>query len=320
MKLSGTTKLSALQYDKKSGEILGFDLINPDQSALHIDLREYRKKDGNVMSNHALKQAVYASYRFLVENVPAATAVFESNAHTFPKGIVFNHADDVHVASTFSYLRNGEPDTKKPVFISGDLFQKNRVYRGLEDVFKTAKGGAWYAYLPIEILLHEHVHASYELQDWKNQPVNTYQKDLDNRRVPERERLAIAFVNEVIRKPTGQMIRDENDYFLSGMPHDGMLKNRVQMDVNKLRLGPIPDALKHYSHPKPEKSLDEVMQFYPPDALLTEMLAENKRALIRQQLSGLFNIEQQMVIYARLHAQLMLHSPVRDSHEALLTM
>lgn len=316
MKLSGTSKLSALQYDANSGEVLGFDVINPNHSLLHIDLHQYRKKAGDVMSNHALKLAVYELYQFLAENVPAATAVFESDAHTFPKGIVFNHADEPHVASTFSYLKGGEPDTKKPFVITGDLFLKGRAYRGLEDVFNKAQGGAWYASLPAEILLHEHVHASYELQDWKNQPVDGYQKDLDKRRVPERERLAISFVNEVLRKPIGQVIRDENDYFLPGMPKNGMLKERVEMDINKLRMGAVPDALKHYSHPVLVKNLDDVMQWRLLDTLLTE----NKRTAIQQQLSTFFNAEQQSVIYERLHAQLMQHRPAPDGHEALLMM
>lgn len=251
-RLQGNSVLMPMQYSSVTGEAIGFDIVNPSNSVVHIDLSQYSKKEGNILTNHHIRQSLYEKYSFLVDNVPAATAVFESNANTYPRGFVFKDADDKNVFTTIGYKKNGEPAKQLPVTITGNLLTEDRVYLGKVDLQHPllATGGVWYHYLPEEVLLHEHCHASYELQDWTSHSIQDYKEALNHKLVPEREIVPIDLVNETMRKPRGQALRDATDYFSSQFPSNGVHGDDAAMSIDALRHGPIPDALKHYSHPK----------------------------------------------------------------------
>ncbi len=251
-RLQGNSILGAMQYDKVTDMALGFDIFNPNKSVVHINLSQYSKKDSDNASNNLLRQFVYEKYAFLAENVPAATALFESNAKTFPKGFVLLDADDKDVFSYMGYLKDGKPGKQLPVSIKGNVLAEDRVYRGKSGFWDilTPEGGVWYRYHPEEVLLHEHCHASMELQDWTPHAQRDYDDMLKQRIVPIREVVPIEFVNETMLKPREQPPRDPDDYFTIRIPADGVRGVDRPTDIEALRHGPIPDELKQYSHPK----------------------------------------------------------------------
>lgn len=91
--LTGNSHVSELQIDEKTNAITGFDIINPNNTKLHVDLSLYSKAAQSVESANKLKEAVYEIYDFRVKHVPTATAIYEQQASKYPNGIVWAQPD-----------------------------------------------------------------------------------------------------------------------------------------------------------------------------------------------------------------------------------
>jgi len=175
-------------------------------------------------------------------------------------GFVLTKPEQHAALSSMRYLPNGLPDKKFPVIISGDLLADDRVYKGqTHSSTPSSEAGTWHQLLVHEVVLHEHCHASLELQDWTSHAFTDYKKSVKNRVVPVREYAPIDFVNETLRKPRGQAPRDPQDYFMT-RPANANKGVDLPLNPELLKVGPIPQALHRYT--KPELiALDELVSF-----------------------------------------------------------
>lgn len=273
-KLEGNSKLENRQINPETQELLSFDIKNPNGSTLHIDLSTYSRTSESAKSANALREAVFENYKFLAENVPAATAVFESNAREFPQGITWQKPGTMGLWNKSSPGKGDNTDNPQttPVMMTGNL----RLPSGADPIQSSggashedaraqeylAKDKTWNMHLSPEALLHEHIHATREYQNWlstqaqldKNTQadINIPRDNLTEKMRLENEGMAIEFVNKTILAPLGIPERDPNAY-RTVKPANAAIQTRYEYsedDKEKLRNGPIPEELKSYSHPK----------------------------------------------------------------------
>lgn len=273
-KLEGNSKLGNRQIDPETQELRGFDVINPNGSTLHIELSAYSRTSEASGSANKLRETVFENYQFLVENVPAATAVFESNAREFPKGVTWQKPGAIGLWNKSSPGKgdNTENPQTAPVIMTGNL----NLPSGADPI--QSSGGAshedaraqeyfskdktWNMHLSPEALLHEHVHATPEYQNWQSTQAQLDKNAKSGINIPrdnlmevirlENEGKAIEFVNKTMLSPLGIPERDPNAYRtvkpsnITVQPRD----NYSEHDKNRLHNGPIPEELQSYSHPR----------------------------------------------------------------------
>lgn len=280
--LVGNSKVGELQYDKITGAITGFDIVNPNNTKLHIDLSLYSKTSQSISSANKLKESVYQYYGFLAEHVPAATALFENNAKMFPKGVVWaapqvpglwadsvgkgleyteknNRIDQLskkyHVDMRGKALMTGNltlPGGGGPIETSGGSSYEDALAQDY-----LGKDGKWHKQTPQEALLHEHAHLAPPLQNFysvsQQRSIHPAlpQENIKMRTRVENETRAIEFVNAVMLRPMGIPERDPSKYF-EIKPSNIVAPARMaykQHDFENLHHTPIPKSLDGYSKP-----------------------------------------------------------------------
>jgi hypothetical protein len=280
--LVGNSHVSEMQRDKITGAITGFDIINPNNTKLHIDLSLYSKTSQTVDSADKLKEAVYKNYEFLAEHVPAATAVFENNVKMFPKGVVWAgpQVPGLWADAVGKGVEINEKDAKVKELstkLGFDMKDKALMTGNLKlptgaGPIETAGGGThedalaqdylgkdrkWHKQTPQEALMHEHAHLVPELQNFHTiselRVINpgVPPDNLKDKTRLENEGKAIEFVNQVMMKPVGIPERDPDKY-REVKPADIEAPARTAynfMDLESLHQGPIPKSLSTYSQP-----------------------------------------------------------------------
>jgi hypothetical protein len=124
------------------------------------------------------------------------------------------------------------------------------------------KDGTWGAQISPEALLHEHVHATREYQNWlsiqtqyelnKIAGINIPAQNLKEVIRLENEAKAIEFVNKTMLSPLGVSERDPNEY-RTVKPANVSVQSRqeyTEEDKERLRSGIVPEELKEYSQPR----------------------------------------------------------------------
>ncbi len=278
-RLTGNSELGPRQLDPVTGVLVGFDIKNPDGSKLHVDLRDYGRPQETDHSAGRLRETVYQTYDFLARNVPAATPVFESIAREFPRGMIWVKPEKNGLWNEISPGKGDDPGDpgRDPVQLTGNL----RLPRG-NDAIATGGGamhsdaaaqdylgkdGKWHSQLPAEALLHELVHSTRELQNWRSVEAEAAFLSQQGRSVPvenlkelirlENEARAIELVNQSMLAPLGVGERDPSAYRINKPASVAPLprSDYATEDTEKLRHAGVPEELASYSRPNIEPLL-----------------------------------------------------------------
>lgn len=253
-KLINNSKITNEVFETESGIVKGFDVVNPNGSKVHIDLSQYVSKSHEWYQSEStpeLRREVYTAYKALVENVPAATPLFENIAENFPQGIsheksdylgAFNNSPGKNSSNTSSPL-----DT--PIVILGNISlpkmnghdQPGKYYMGVDR--------QWHTNSPVEVLLHELGHSSSKLQNWTPAGIALYNQDLAQGIAPKDEKRTMEFLSTVLRVPIGKVAEDLESYSLK-RPDNLVPAPNPPKDFEGLRHGQIPKLFEEYSQPK----------------------------------------------------------------------
>jgi len=300
-KLAGNAKLSALVKDAE-GNLLGFVVDNPLGPDLNVDLHLLTIKNATAAQNNQLRKVVYDTYALGVKAVPAFTPLLECVAES---ATVVVHSDADWEGMRFVFvpvLQPNKPVTNFYANIQGNpllpdslhafsfggithdviLEQQNKYYLG--------KDGRWYTTNPLELVSHELAHGCGKLQGWTQAAEGAYVRDLQSGKVPEYEIKAISFVNTTLLEPRGLPGRVPESYY-QAKPESAAQGATAPLDaddIEKLRHGTIPAALKAYSQPvlnavdidEPQSRLSQALELAgvceaPQSALIAERILEN---------------------------------------------
>jgi hypothetical protein len=253
IRLDGNSKVSEPLTDKNTGEILSFEIANPNGSKLHVDMTRYIAVSHFWLASKPtseLRQDVYDAYKYLTENIPATTPLLEDIASEFPMGVLHEKADQMgaYNNSPGKNSSNASSPIDTPAVVIGNINlpklngfeQPARQYHGVD--------GKWYVNSDAEVLMHELAHSSKKLQNWTPEGIKQYDLDIALKVTPENERRAMEFVNATMRAPSGKMLEDTSTYF-EKRPESLPTNTASELDVDKLLLGNIPKEFAGYSSP-----------------------------------------------------------------------
>jgi hypothetical protein len=330
LKLVGNSTVSPMQYDKETEAAIGFDIQNPNGTKLHVELPQYLRQSEASHSANKLRAQVYHDFKFLAENVPAATPMFESIANDYPKGIAFQRADKFGLWNESPGKNENTLDPKSaPAVITGNL----RLTEG-DSPLQSGGGGAstdmkahhflgkdgkWHVHTHEEALLHELSHSVKNLQNMLSAkemleenakagviiPVENVKINIRQ----ENEARAIALVNKVLASPLRRPEQAPDSY---GMMRPfgtnfQSAKAYTSAEMDALKRVPIPEELSALSQPK-VKEISHKTQFESTSSL-TPM---QKNIAVGEQLNSLTSDQQEILKkYPEHKAQIETHQQSR---------
>jgi hypothetical protein len=273
LRLENNSIVQPMQYDAATGTATGFDISNPDGSKLHVQLPQYLRQSETSQSANKLRVQVYEDFKFLAENTPAATPMFESVARDYPKGVAFLKADKMGLWNETPGKNENTLDPKShPAIITGNL----RLPEGDSPMLTggggvvsdkkaqhfLGKDGKWHAHTHEEALLHELAHSVKTLQNMLSVAEVLEQNAKSGISIPmenvkinirlENESRAIELVNRVLSAPLGRPEQEPSSYNM--MRPFGVKVNLPKSyspeELDKLKVVPVPLELKEFSQPK----------------------------------------------------------------------
>jgi hypothetical protein len=302
-----------MEYDENTGGANGFHIQNPNGSKLYIDVSDYSRQSETDPSANKLKNYVHESFKFLAENVPATTPIFESIERDYPKGMSFQQANKYGLWNKTPGKNENELDPKtNPVVIIGDI----SLPRGQSPITSGGGGvaanteaqnflgtdGLWHNHSSPEAVLHELVHSVKSLQNMMSAKDAQIQSEMAGEEMPidnmkiairiENEERAFSLVNKVLAEPLGRAEQAPGSYGTYRPAYTRILKAEEYStaDLEALRNTPIPSELHEFSQPKAIPMLQQ-NQLAP----VSQLTPEQQKYEVGVQLASL-TLQQQEIL------------------------